>query len=383
MMMTYKKKIMAIVLGFILLIPLMPIDVADASGVTVSARAAILMDQTSGRVLYQKNSHQKMKIASITKVMTTILAIESGKMDETVTVSPNAFGTEGSSLYLKKGEKVKLKDLVYGLMLRSGNDAAVAIAEAVGGSVKGFTTLMNKKARELGMFDSHFSNPHGLDDKGNHVSSAYDMALLTKYAMSNPEFRKIFKTKVYKAPQEGEKWDRVWRNKNKLLFRYKYSTGGKTGFTKAARRTLISTASKDKLDLIVVTLNDGDDWQDHMDLFNWAFKNYDSVQIVGKGKISGLKEKYYKNHLYTQHALNLPLTANEKKEISTNLTLYQPPEKGEWKHPPSPIGRLFVQLHDQTIAELPLFYEKPKEKKKGFWSFVTSIFFSSLSVDSL
>lgn len=371
------------ILVLFLLYSALPINLVSAK-VSVSAESAILMDQTSGRILFGKDIHKKMRIASITKVMTAILAIESGKMNETVKISPNAVGTEGSSIYLEKGEKIKLRDLVYGLMLRSGNDAAVAIAEKVGGSVDGFVYLMNKKAHELGMLDTKFSNPHGLDGNNfTHYSTAYDMAILTKYAMKNKEFRKIFKTKIHRVPQDGKDWARSWKNKNKLLFRYDFSTGGKTGFTKLARRTLISTASKDGLDLIVVTLNDGDDWQDHMNLFNWAFKTYHMTNIVEKGKISNIKSKFYRNHLYAHRDLSLPLTTKEKQGLTTELLLYRPPKNKEWHHPPSPAGKLYVHADNKQLAELPLFYhQSPKKEKKGFWSYFKQLFLTSLRVDS-
>lgn len=169
----------------------------------VSGQAAVLMEQESGRVLYGKNEHQPLKIASITKIMTAIIAIESGKMDENLVVSKNAEGTEGSSLYLVAGEKLLLEDLVYGLMLRSGNDAAMAIAEHVGGSTEGFVYLMNEKAEEIGMTNSLFRNPHGLDTHPDHLSSAFDMALLTQYAMENDTYRKIASTKVHRSQGEN------------------------------------------------------------------------------------------------------------------------------------------------------------------------------------
>ncbi|MBM7681510.1 D-alanyl-D-alanine carboxypeptidase [Pullulanibacillus pueri] len=338
------------------------------SSVHVSAESAILMDQDTGRVLYGKDIHKPMRIASITKVMTAILAIESGKLDKTVTVSDNAFGTEGSSLYLKKGEKIKLKDLVYGLLLRSGNDAAVAIAEAVGGSKEGFVYLMNKKAKELGMLDTTFANPHGLDDE-LHRSTAYDMALLTKYAMKNPTFQKMFKTKYYTAPQEGEKWDRKWKNKNKLLFNYDYSTGGKTGYTKKTGRTLISTASNDDKNYIVVTLNDGDDWNDHMNLFNWGFKQFQQVKIAEKGKLQGVKKKYYDSPLYLHRDIVMPLTAKEKEAISTELILYKPKNGKKFKKRPEVAGQFKVKIKDAVIEQVPVFYKKPPKEKKSFWSF--------------
>ena len=338
------------------------------SSVHVSAQAAILMDQDTGRVLYGKDIHKPMRIASITKVMTAILAIESGKLDKTVTVSNNAFGTEGSSLYLKKGEKIKLEDLVYGLLLRSGNDAAVAIAEAVGGSTEGFVYLMNKKAKELGMLDTTFANPHGLDDE-LHRSTAYDMALLTKYAMKNPTFQKMFSTKFYTAPQEGEKWDRRWRNKNKLLFNYDYSTGGKTGYTKKTGRTLISTASKGNEDYIVVTLNDGDDWNDHMNLFNWGFAQFDEVKVAQKGKVNGIKKKYYDSAIYLHRDVMLPLTKKEQEKMTTEIVLYKPKQGEEFKERPETAGHFDVKIGDEVVESVPVFYEKPKKENKSFWSF--------------
>ncbi|GAA5415411.1 D-alanyl-D-alanine carboxypeptidase DacB [Paraliobacillus ryukyuensis] len=236
----------------------------------VTARNAILINQENGEVLYEKAAHDQHLIASITKIMTAIIAIESGKLDEEVTISHEAAYTEGSSIYLKEGEKVKLRDLVYGLILRSGNDAATAIAEHVGGSVEGFAYLMNEKAAWLGMNESHFDNPHGLDSE-THYSSAYDMAVLTKYAMNNDTFVEITGAKSY----HSEKRKYAWGNKNKLLTQYyPYTIGGKTGYTKAAGRTLVSIAKKDNTTLIVVTLQDPDDWKDHIRLYNWGFDHY-------------------------------------------------------------------------------------------------------------
>src|SRR3954462_4764568 len=192
----------------------------------VSASSAVLMEQQSGRILYEKEAHEVRRIASITKIMTAILAIESGKLNDKVKVSENAVRAEGSSIYLKPGEKIKLEDLVYGLMLRSGNDSAVAIAEHVGGSLDGFVYLMNQKAEEIGMENTHFANPHGLDDHENHLSTAYDMTILTQYAMFNDTYQKIAGTKVHRVPDPTGDRDRVWSNKNRLLTGlYEYTTG--------------------------------------------------------------------------------------------------------------------------------------------------------------
>jgi len=318
----------------------------------ISARDVVLMDQKTGRVLYGKNIHQSEKIASITKIMTAILAIESGKMKKTVTVSWNAVRTEGSSIYLKAGQKIKLEDLVYGLMLRSGNDAANAIGEAVGGSVEGFVYLMNEKAKEIGMKDTYFSNPSGLDEKGKeHYSSAYDMALLTRYAMHNPIYQKIAGTKMYKS----ESWDYSWKNKNKLLTSmYKFSTGGKTGFTKKAGRTLVSTASKDNMNLIVVTLNAPSDWQDHIQLFDYGFENYPQTNVLKMGVIKEVKHKIYKNHVYIKNNFEYPLSNKEEKEVTILYQMKKPTKNNP--HEGQIVGKAIIKLDGKEIGFRNIFY---------------------------
>lgn len=328
----------------------------------VSGQAAILMEQSSGRVLYSKNEHQPLKIASITKIMTAILAIESGKLDETVTVSKRAEGTEGSSLYLVAGEKLTLRDLVYGLMLRSGNDAAIAIAEHVGGSVEGFVFLMNEKAEEIGMSNTLFRNPHGLDTDEDHLSSAYDMALLTQYAMGNEEYREISSTKDYRS--KGDKV-RVFHNKNRLLTeKYSYSTGGKTGYTKLAKRTLVSTASKDGLDLIAVTLNAPDDWDDHMHMFNWGFEHYSLERLVSKGRLKSKVDPFYEGNLYVPYDVVYPLTTEEKSQLQSALTLKNPPKRGKFTDQEllEPIGKLAFTVDGKTIESIPLYYQAQEEE---------------------
>lgn len=371
------KKTFAFVLAFTTLI-LLSHSFASAETLPpgVSAQSAVLMDQQSGRVLFAKNPHQKRRIASITKIMTAILAIESGKMNKKVTISDRAAYTEGSSLYLKPGEKMPLKDLVYGLMLRSGNDAAVAIAEFVGGSVEGFTHLMNEKAQQIGMTDTRFGNPHGLDDHRNMYSTAYDMALLTRYAMKNPTFRKIAGTKIYRVKDPDGSGMLVWKNKNKLLTRYKYSTGGKTGYTRIAKRTLVSTAKKGDMSLIAVTLNDRNDWEDHVNLFNWGFHNFEPVTIVKKGTVPHIRNDFYKGKVYTKKSFEYPLTKKEKENVSKTIKLYQPPKKGHWKKGkvPSPVGEMVIQAENQTLGKLPLYFKTEPGKKKGFWGLFKDIF---------
>lgn len=247
----------------------------------VSASQAVLMDLDSGEVLFAKEAHERRPIASITKIMTALIAVESGKMEEEAVVSRKAIYTEGSSIYLEQGEKIKIKDLVYGLMLRSGNDAAVAIAEHIGGSEEGFVCLMNEQARWLGMDNTNFMNPHGLDHE-EHYSTAYDMALLTKEAMNNEMFREVSGTVSYLSENRSYSW----RNKHRLVTGYySYSTGGKTGYTSKSGRTLVTTAEKNGSQLIVVTLNGPNDWNDHISLFEWGFE-----QLKDKRWPEGLEE---------------------------------------------------------------------------------------------
>ena len=350
----------------------------SAEGIDVSARSAILMEQETGRILYEKDAYTQRRIASITKIMTAILAIESGKMDEKVIVSDRAAGTEGSSLYLEKGEKIKLEDLVYGLMLRSGNDAAVAIAETVGGSLEGFVALMNQKAEEIGMSNTVFMNPHGLDDHENHLSTAYDMALLTQYAMNNEVYRIISGTKVHKAPNATEDWDYVWRNKNKLLTGlYHDSTGGKTGYTKRAKRTLVSTAERDGMTLIAVTLDAPDDWNDHISMFNWGYSNYELTLLEPEGILKDVKEEPYKGKVKLNRDLFYPLTEEEKDNIKSTIQLVQPPDKSKWDEPTAfedPVGLYKVTLNNETLIKAPLTYELKEEKSNGFWRFFKKLF---------
>ena len=357
-----------------------------AQTIDVSAHSAILMDEKSGRVIYEVRAHEKNRIASITKIMTAILAIESGELDEMVIVSGNAFGTEGSSLFLKEGEKIKLEDLVYGLMLRSGNDAAVAIAEKVGGSLEGFVWLMNQKAEEIGMKDTHFSNPHGLDNTENHYSTAYDMALLTRYAMQNETYVKIAGTKIHRAPNSTENWNYVWRNKNKLLTQlYEYTTGGKTGYTKLAKRTLVSTAAKNDYDLIAVTLNAPDDWNDHIKMYESAFRDYKPTTVLAEGVLDDLDVKLYNHHTYIKHELVYPLTEDEQKQIQVKIKLLKP--KKTWdkrENIPEIVGKAYVYFEGKEIGKRTIYYGEAKEsfKQQSFMSSWKEILQSLLGMKS-
>ena len=235
---------------------------AVAEAVEVSATACVLMDADTGAVLYQKNEGQRMLIASTTKLMTALVALEQGHLSETVTVTA-AHMAEGSSMYLRAGECLTVEELLYGLLLCSGNDAALAVTECAGG-VEPFVALMNEKAAALGMENTHFANPNGLDDEG-HYSTAYDMALLACAAVNEPTLRRIAATRT--AVIGG----RTLTNHNKLLGRVDGGIGLKTGYTKAAGRTLVSCAQREGCRLVAVTLRDGDDWNDHETLYRYGF----------------------------------------------------------------------------------------------------------------
>ncbi|WNS74088.1 D-alanyl-D-alanine carboxypeptidase family protein [Bacillus sp. DTU_2020_1000418_1_SI_GHA_SEK_038] len=376
------KNLLIFPLIAVLLAGLIP-QKAKAS-VNVSARSAIVMEQGSGRILFEKDAFTPRRIASITKIMTAILAIESGKMDEMVKVSEKAVRAEGSSIYLIPGEKIKLEDLVYGLMLRSGNDAAVAIAEHIGGSLDGFVFLMNQKAEEIGMENTHFANPHGLDDHENHYSTAYDMALLTRYAMNNKEYGKISGTKVHKTPHPNESWDRKWTNKNRLLSDYEYCTGGKTGFTKRAKRTLVTTASKGELDLIAVTLNatGQSDWNDHIQMYEMGFKNYSLTEVLPKGIIKEIKDKVYKKKVFLEAGFNYPITRDEKDLFEIEYKMMKPDRKWEdGENIPDIVGKATVYFDNRPLKTLPIYFKQERTKEKGsFFGIFRNIFISIVGV---
>ncbi len=315
--------------------------------------------------------------------MTAVLAIESGKMKDTVKVSKRAIQAEGSSIYLKEGQKVSLEDLTYGLMLRSGNDAAVAIAEHVGGSLEGFIFMMNQKAAELGMENTNFQNPHWLDDHKNHYSSAYDMAILTKYAMKHKQYQKIAGTTFYKAKtMEG-----YWKNKNKLLTGlYEYSTGGKTGYTKLAKRTLVSTAAKGDAELIAVTINAPDDWKDHISMFEYAFDHYKTYVLAEKGRLASLKGSFYEKKAFIKRDVDYFLNEDEKKLVKIETEMLTPKKK--WKKNaeaiPDVVGKMTILLDGQVIEQLPIFYENKRNRmpQKSFQEMFKSVFQTSIGGSS-
>lgn len=254
-------------------------------GVSTSANAHLLMEAGSGEVLARKNADTRLPMASTTKIMTALVAIRSLPLDTRVTVTEEAVGVEGSSVYLVKGEVLTLEELLYAMLLESANDAAAAIAVAVSGSVSAFADKMNKEAAALGLSDTHFVNPHGLDDE-QHYTTAYELAVITREALSEPVFRTIVSTKQKVIPLHGDEGVRLLLNHNKLLRLYNGCIGVKTGFTKHTGRCLVSAAERDGITLIAVTLGCPDDWNDHASLLDYGFSLCESVQLCAPGERS-------------------------------------------------------------------------------------------------
>ena len=328
---------------------------------STSATSAILMDLDSGRIIYANNKDLVRSVASISKIMTAVVAIESDKLDEIVTVGSEIKSAYGSGIYIKEGEELTLRDLLYGLMLRSGNDAALSIATYVGGDVQAFVSMMNAKDKSIGMKNSTFNNPSGLDQEKGNYSSAYDMALLMKYAYQLKEFREIVSTKKYELKTNMNYY--LWNNKNKLLYIYKYANGGKTGFTEKARRTLVTTASKNNTNLVAVTLNDGNDFLDHKALFEEAFGEYNSYQILNKDKVNIVGETFYKNaYFYLKKDFTYLL---KKKEIDDILIKYNL-DKIDNVQSDTKVGGVKVYFKDKVIYTGDVFI-KVKKEKKSFW----------------
>ena len=250
----------------------------NVNAMSVSAECACVIDMSTGRVIYEKNAHKQHTMASTTKIMTALIALENSNLDDVVTVSKNAAGKEGTSLYLKAGQKANMGDLLYGLMLQSGNDAAVAIAEGVSGSVEEFAKLMTERARSIGAKNSSFKNPNGLDEEG-HYTTAYDLALITKEAMENEKFAQIVSTKS-KTILDGTQ---TVSNHNKMLKTYDGCIGVKTGFTKKSGRCLVTAAKRNGVGIIAVTLNAPDDWCDHTAMLDYGFLTTEYFPVILSG----------------------------------------------------------------------------------------------------
>lgn len=331
----------------------------------LSAQKAILYDAQTGRVLYEKNADSRSLIASTTKIMTALVVCEHCNVLDRMKIPKEAVGIEGSSMYLKEGEVLTLQELLYGLMLRSGNDAAVALAIYCGGTVEGFAGMMNDKARQLGLQGSHFENPHGLDSPG-HYSTARDLAILSAYAMKNPVFYQTVSTKSVRV---GE---RSLQNHNKLLWRVDGADGIKTGFTKAAGRILVSSATREGRRLICVTINDGNDWLDHATLLEKGFAEFAVQQLVQGGECLGSATVFSgttdRVSLIAAEDFFFPLAKSEKATVVLSAPgfVYAPVVKGQ------SAGSAHICIDGKAIGKVKLIYDQTVEqekqqKKHHFW----------------
>ena len=322
----------------------------------ISAKSAILLDGQTGRVLFEKQPDKQSLIASTTKIMTALIVCEQSNVLDRVRIPKEAVGIEGSSMYLREGEVLTVQDLLYGLMLRSGNDAAVALAIYCGGTVEGFAELMNDKAHRLGLQNTHFVNPNGLDAT-DHYSTARDLAILASYAMENPIFAKTVSTKTIAI---GE---RLLRNHNKLLWTLEGADGVKTGFTKASGRILVSSCSRQGRRLVAVTIDDGNDWNDHSHLMETGFSNYAVKTLLRTGDCLGavdvLSGETQKVALLSASDFSYALMPGETVEIvfSEPGFVYAPVVQGQ------SAGFAYIWLEDKMIGKVPLVYGETVEKE--------------------
>ena len=333
----------------------------------VSAKSAYVLDAVSGRVLFSQNPDRQSLIASTTKIMTALIICEQCNVPHRMRIPREAVGIEGSSMYLKEGEVLTLQELLYGLMLSSGNDAAVALAIYCGGTVEGFAELMNDKARVLGMTGTHFENPNGLDSPG-HYSTARDLAVLAAYAMENPIFAKTVSTKTVSAG------NRPLRNHNKLLWMLEGADGVKTGYTKAAGRILVSSATRDGRRLIAVTLDDPNDWQDHQALLCDGFSRFTLQKLVCAGdqvgtvEIIGGENAQVPVIAVEDFTYSVAPEENPQLMLSTKGPVFAPVAEGE------EAGFVYILIEGKAVGKVPVVYgqtseQKQEEPKRPFWKF--------------
>ena len=316
-------------------------DLGVAGAFKTTAKACVVMERDSGRVLFEKNAHAQLPMASTTKIATALTVLNHCSLEDVVTIPAEACGIEGSSVYLRQGEKLTVKDLLYGLMLRSGNDCAVALALHVGGSIQNFAEMMNKTVCSLGCTNSNFVNPHGLHDD-NHYTSASDLATITCQALKNEQFAEIVSTKTVKIANDGYDYPRVLVNKNKLLSSLCDADGVKTGFTKMAGRCFVGSATRNGMQVVVVVLNCGPMFEETAQMLDVAFDNYTNVCIVPQDKLCGAIYKGGKPTYYCcKERFDYPIAHQES--LTRKITL----DEG--------CQQLDVLLDGKCIKTLPLY----------------------------
>lgn len=366
------KKISLIVIVIMLLNTFNISHAKDKKGVPLNCVSAIVIDQESGRILYGKDENRVLPMASTTKIITAIVAMEKGNIYDRVIVSKKAASVGGSSADLAPGEKISLEELLYGLMLQSGNDAAIAIAEHISRSVDEFVKLMNEKALELGAYNTSFATPHGLD-ANEHYTTANDLAKITAYAMKNELFKKIVSTKTISSGVTGS-FNRSYGNINKFLYRIDNSDGVKTGYTGNAGKCLVASVKHDFGRYICVVLNSQDRWRDAEKLVKYADSNYKYVKIMDKGeqvkrfRVYGGNQKYILGKINNE--LYLPVLKDIEKDFTMEVyapsVLFSPINENEI------IGNIVVFIGDKIIARYPLYSDR-EVKRKNFIDIIKSM----------
>lgn len=343
------------VIGWLFLIAVLSPSGTLAAPPGITAPSAVLMDATTGEVLFSRDMHRRMEPASTTKVLTAIVALEKGDLSQPVKVSEKASQTEGSSIWLEAGEVESLYDLLNGLLLSSGNDAAVSIAENLAGTEERFTDWMNEKARQLGATDSHFANTNGLPDPA-HYTSVYDMALIARYALVNPTFSKIVGTRRHVMPWPGHEWDRAMTNHNKLLWRYDGADGVKTGYTRSAGHCLVASATRDGHRLLAVVFKSRDIYSDSAALFDWGFSHFSlkwfarRTDAVGEIPIEGGVD----TKAEVVPAADLPLVLDEFRLDEAEVEIALPELVGAPLLRRQRVGALRVKLRGEVIGQVDL-----------------------------
>lgn len=348
---TYKTAVCAFALcALCALCALLSLSTVGRAMPACSAQSMITIENSTDRVLYERNADKKLPMASTTKIVTAITVIDNcPDLEAVVEVPAAAVGVEGSSIYLERGEQLRVIDLLYGLMLQSGNDCAAALAITTAGSIEKFADMMNETARHLGADNSHFVTPHGLHDDG-HYTTARDLAKITSYAMRNETFAKIVATKRYTMPWQGRNYDRVVLNKNKLLNTFEGGDGVKTGFTKKAGRCLVSSATRDGMRVISVVLNDGPMFEDCAALMDSAFREYKLTQLVPNevcGRIKVIEGKATEVGAAPAGSFLYPLKEGEAERVNieyeTAEHLFAPVESGQ------EAGKFSITLDNQLL----------------------------------
>ena len=332
----------------------------------VNATSTTLMDMDNNRVLYNSNGNDVRLIASISKIMTAIVTINNYDISKMVKIDESVLKSYGSGIYVEVGEEMSMENLLYGLMLRSGNDAAMIIASNVM-PYDNFINKMNLKAQELNMNNTTYENPHGLNDKTKNYSTAYDLALLMKYAIKNKEFLKITSTKKYKTKTDTNEY--IWYNKNDLLSSYKYTVSGKIGYTKSSGQVFVSYAKKYNKKLIVTSIDENNKFELHKNLYEKYFNLYKNYKIFDKYTFS-INSKNYKNYyIYIKNDVNLLLTERESKDLIVTAKIKEKFDRNTMN-----AGYLEFRVDNKVIHKEPLYYIKHIEKTERIKNIIKNLF---------